>query len=237
MPLHDWSKTRGWSGVHLLWMGELVRWLKPRLPDGFRAYIGTSPVVAVDDPEGQPDVAVRRTDPTTLGAPQTVAEQDARVDLFQPDREVVLATLEEDKSVYVEYGGRLIAAVELVSPKNKNGATQRTQTTTRFLGYLTNGVNLLFVDPHPNPIAHSLADMIAARLELADEPPLPPPHTVSYRVGAPGAFGGRYFALRRRVLEAGSPLPQMPLALNEHLAVMVDLEATYMRAAADAYLA
>src|SRR3712207_1873498 len=115
MPLHDWGVTKGWSGLHLAWMVEITRHIRPLLPEGYRTYIGTSPVVAADDPEGEPDVSVRRTAPLPHSPPAGVLELD-QDDPFQPDREVALAaTLEEDKSLYVEWGGRLVAAVELVS--------------------------------------------------------------------------------------------------------------------------
>ena len=43
MPLHDWTDRGGWEGVHHLWITELLRWVKPRLPAGYRAYIGSAP--------------------------------------------------------------------------------------------------------------------------------------------------------------------------------------------------
>jgi hypothetical protein len=234
MPLHDWNKTKGWSGVHLLWMAELLRWIKPRLPEGYRAYVGTSPVVAVEDPGGEPDVSVRRTDPVP---PVSVLEGNEQ-DPFQPDRVVALAaTLEEDKSLYVEWGGRLIAAIELVSYGNKDRAERKAKYLTRYLGYLTNGVHLLLADLHPRPPGYSFADEIAARLEVPDEPPLPPPFVISYRVNLGGAFGGGGLDLRRQRLTVGQPLPTVPLSLAFPAVVPIDLEATYMRAAADAYLA
>src|SRR6202035_2368587 len=45
MPLHDWTDRPGWDGVHLLWLTELLRWIKPQLPQGYRAYIGSAPTV------------------------------------------------------------------------------------------------------------------------------------------------------------------------------------------------
>ncbi len=47
MPLHDWTDRAGWEGVHHLWITELLRWIKPRLPAGYRAYIGAAPMLAV----------------------------------------------------------------------------------------------------------------------------------------------------------------------------------------------
>ena len=43
MALHDWSDRPGWEGMHHLWITELLRWVKPRLPVGYRAYIGSAP--------------------------------------------------------------------------------------------------------------------------------------------------------------------------------------------------
>jgi hypothetical protein len=40
MPLHDWKDERGWDGVHLLWLAQMLDWIQPRLPSGFRAYVG-----------------------------------------------------------------------------------------------------------------------------------------------------------------------------------------------------
>ena len=59
MPLHDWSDSAGWEGMHHLWIAELLRWIKPRLPIGYRAYIGSSPLLAVGAPVERPDVGVR----------------------------------------------------------------------------------------------------------------------------------------------------------------------------------
>jgi hypothetical protein len=233
MPLHDWSKFNGWSGMHLLWMNQLIDDIQPKLPAGFRAYLGTSPIVSVEDPEGEPDVSVHRTDPEQIGEPSSGDGADP----FQPDREVVLATLERPEvCLLVEYGGRLIAAVELVSPGNRDGDKRRKKAVGRYLGYLSHRVHLLLVDVHPRQQRPSLADLIAAGLELPDEPPLPSPSAVSYRVGDYERGEGSWFAIRRRPLVVGQPLPDMPLALNHHLAVKLDLDGTYSRAARRAYL-
>ena len=57
MPLHDWTAVSGWDGVHQVWIVELLYWLKPRLPAGYRAYIGTTPTFAIGAPaEDRPPV-------------------------------------------------------------------------------------------------------------------------------------------------------------------------------------
>ena len=105
------------------------------------------------------------------------------------------------------------------------------------MGYLIEGAHLLLVDVHPRPAGFSFADRIAAELQLANQPSLSPPMAVSYRVGEPAATGGRLLAIWRRPISIGGPLPGLPLPLEVDLEVPVDLEATYARAAADAYLA
>jgi len=68
------------------------------------------------------------------------------------------------------------------------------------------------------------------------QPPCPAPFAVSYRVGEPAPGGGRFLALWRRPLTVGAPLPSVRLPLSLREEAEVDLEQTYHRAAAAAYL-
>src|SRR5690349_2541044 len=111
MPLHDWTDRDGWEGFHHLWMAELVRWLRHRLPAPYRVFIGSSPVVSIGDLPVKPDVAVADGG---AGNPTPPATDSPR----EPDYEAAVATLEDETSVQVERAGRLVAAVELVSPRN-----------------------------------------------------------------------------------------------------------------------
>ncbi len=230
MPLHDWTKLRGWSGLHIYWMVNICDDIKSKLPPGFRAYLGSSPIVAIDDPPGQPDVSVRQTNGGTHGILET-----GEADPFQPDWEGQVATIEAETSVYIERNGRLIAAVELISPGNKDGTEKKSNYTARYLGYLTNGVHLLFVDLHPRPLAFSFADEIAKRLDLPDQPALRAPYAVSYRVNA-DASSETTMAVRRFALSVGDALPLAPLAIGFPDVVLVDLESTYHKAATAAYV-
>src|SRR4051794_11116158 len=85
MPLHDWSDRPGWEGMHHLWITELLRWVKPRLPDGFRAYIGSAPLLAVGAPVERPDGGGRPWPPAEEPGP-AVGEADAAS--AEPDEEV-----------------------------------------------------------------------------------------------------------------------------------------------------
>jgi hypothetical protein len=154
---------------------------------------------------------------------------------MEPEIEVAVLTLDPGTSLFVEKQGHLISAIELISPRNKDRVSSRETYQARHLSYLHEAVNFLLVDVHRRPIGFSFADRIAAELSI-DRAPLPPPFAVSFRVGEPAATGGRFLALWPRALRPGSPLPTLPLALDVHSAVYVDLERTYSAAAADAYL-
>jgi hypothetical protein len=233
MPLHDWAETTGWEGIYLFWMTELARHLRGRLPSGFRPYLGPGPAVAVGSPPGRPDVSVRSHSVEGQPAPaETLPTESAPQD--EPDLELAVMALET--LPYVERAGRMVAAVELVSPLNKDRPEARSNYMNRYAGYLVGGIHLLLVDVHPRPRRFSFADGIARMLGVPNQPALPPPMAVSYRVGEPAATGGRFLAIWRRNLMVGAALPAMRLPLDVDLAVEVELEATYMRAAADAYL-
>jgi hypothetical protein len=234
MPLHDWTDRPGWDGVHHLWITELLRWIKPRLPAGYRAYIGTAPTVAIGAPAERPDVHVRQW---TEEQPPPSNPPSANSPLSEePDEEIAVAAIDPSTALYVETQGRLVAAVELVSPRNKDRLVARTTYLGRYVGYLLEGVHLLLVDVHRRPLDFSFADHIAIELHMT-QPALPPPMAVSYRVGGPAATGGRILGIWRRPLTVGAALPVLVLPLTVEVGVSVDLEQTYSRAAADAYLA
>ena len=152
--------------------------------------------------------------------------------LFRSGR---VATIEADVSVYIERNGRLIAAVELVSPGNEDGTEKRSTYTSRYLGYLTNGVHLLFGDLHPRPYAFSFADEIAKRLQLPKQPALHAPYAISYRVHSDPSAEAT-LAVHHFPLKLGDALPMAPLALGFPDVVQVDLDGTYSKAADSAYV-
>jgi hypothetical protein len=149
--------------------------------------------------------------------------------------ELAVATLDPGTALLVEQLGRLVAAVELVSPRNKDRPAAREAYLARYLGYLMESVHLLLVDVHRRPVGFSFPDRIAAELSLG-QGPLPTPSAVSYRVGEPAPEGGRFLGIWRRSLSSGATLPTLPLPLSIDSYVEVDLEKTYWAAAVDAYL-
>jgi hypothetical protein len=234
MPLHDWSDRPGWEGMHHLWITELLRWVKPRLPVGYRAYIGSARLLAVGAPVDRPDVGVRSWSPTEATRLPGPAVAETSTDSTEPDEEIAVATLDPETTVYVERQGRLIAAVELISPRNKDRPIARSAYLARYLGYLLEGAHLVLIDVHRLPVGFSFADHIATELHL-QQPSVLPPMAVSYRVGEPAATGGRLLAIWRRPMTVGDTLPPIPLPLTSEQEVTLDLDQTYARAAEDAY--
>lgn len=225
MPLHDWQTTRRWDGLRSFWLGHIARDLRTRLPPGYRALLDVAVMLAGDDFSFS-DVAAT--------PPPSVAES---VPAFgEPDAELVARWLDEELIVTITSGSRLVTAIELVSPRNKDRPSSRERYARTYAGYLEAGVHLLVVDVHPWPTEFSFGRAIAEALGGA-LPSIPAPGAVTYRVGEPVPQGGRLVAVWNRPLVVGEPLPTMPVPLTVHESVPLDLEATYMLAASDTYLA
>lgn len=233
MPLHDWTDERGWDSVHPVWLTYLLEHVQEQLPEGYKAFLGGVPSLTVDSGHGRPDVSVRGWEP--VPGVDTAGGTGG----LDPDLEAsVSVLLAPERAVHVDLHGRLIAALELVSPRNKDRAGAKETYAGRYLGYLRLGVHLLLVDVLPRPRGYSFSDAVTAGLGL-DLPPLPPPFAAAYRVGEAVPVGddaGSLLGVWRRPLRAGDPLPTLPLPLDVHRSVPIDLEQTYTRAARRAYL-
>jgi Protein of unknown function (DUF4058) len=228
MPLHDWSKLLEWSGVHQLWIGELFRDIKKKLPPGYRAGLATIPSMTIGGPSTHPDVSVRENpNPLSNAATEMAADDDSEFDAA-----VTLLALEPSAQVRVFHGGDLAAVVELISPRNKDCASAQKTTVDRLVGYMALGVNVLFVDVHALPRNFSVADEIALALDY-EQPPCPSPNAVAYRVGNADDGRGRSLATRKIPLVINQPLPSIPLPLSQTKHVSVDLETTYNTATSD----
>lgn len=226
MPLHDWTDRPGWEGMHAFWTTEIVRDLRGSLPPGYRAVIGSNPLVTIDAEQVKPDVAVTEGPARPPAHPAAVPPE--------PEVEVEIGILEEDLTVQVERNGRLVAVVELVSPRNKDRPSARSYYGGRYTNYLRAGAHLLLVDVHRRPVGFGFSQLLAVALSEA-LPARPAPVAVSYRVGPGLPFHGRTVAVWSGPLAVGEPLPPMTLAVTTGVFVTVDLENTYMRAARDNY--
>jgi hypothetical protein len=234
MPLHDWTDDRGWDSVHQLWITSLLYWLQERLPVGYRAYLGSVPGLTIAAEPGRPDLSVRTwPSPDPQGGATPAA---ALLEGPEPDFHAVsLLGPELQSAVHIFHQGRLVAAVELVSPRNKDRPSSREFYRNRYLGYLWSGVHLLLVDVHRRPMGFSFVEAIAAEMQCAFPAGLPP-HAVSWNVGGRTPEGGRFLDGWYRPLVVGEALPTLPLTLATERRLQIDLERTYAEAARRAYL-
>jgi hypothetical protein len=126
---------------------------------------------------------------------------------------------------------RLAAAVELVSPRNKDRARAREAFAAKCADYLRRGCGLVVVDAVTTRRTDLHADLLAlldAEPTSADSSAL---SAVSYRSLGREAEGR--LEAWPSVLELGQPLPTIPLWLSGEFAVPLDLEASHAAACAD----
>src|SRR6266851_4150731 len=164
------------------------------------------------------------------------APSDALVAVPDPDfKTVALLHPEPRAAVHVFRQGQLVAAVELVSPRNKDRPSSREFYRNRYLSYLWSGVHLMLVDVHRRPLGFSFVEAMAAEVECQFPVGLPP-HVVSWNAGGPTPEGGQFLDGWYRALAVGEPLPTLPLALTAERSLLIDLERTYSEATRRAYL-
>ena len=220
-PLHERTDRDNFDGFHTHWMTGIAGLLRRTTPP-YQVPLGSGPRMAVGGSRHRPNVGVANgAHPHPPSAGGAVRE---------PDDEVTVATLEDEPTVQVERDGRMVAAIELISPRNTHRPDTRDYDTPRHLSCPHHDVRLLQVDVHRRPLAFSFPQRFAT--ELGTELPAPPaPCAVAYRVGEPLDGVGRLLAVWADPLTAGRPLPTMSLPLTAHLAAPVELKGTYSRSA------
>jgi hypothetical protein len=124
-------------------------------------------------------------------------------------------------------GRQLVAAVELVSPANKDRAENRRAFVTKCAALLQQGVCVSIVDlvttRHFNLYTELLA--LIGRTDPAFSPDPPSVYAVTCRARKVGQKPK--LEIWAHGLAVGRPLPTLPLWLTEDLAVSLDLEASY----------
>lgn len=228
MPLLDHfhpplSERRSWEGFHGLWAAALVEKLNGEVlgEDYFadmQVHVGSQVEVDVAtlterDSAGQGGAATmaRTWSPTATSlVPPT---------LFPDDIEVqVLSTVA---------GPTLVAAIELVSPGNKDRPEVWRAFAAKCVGYLTRGIGLIVVDIVTNRSANLHNEIVAllkdeTRYQMTTSSPA---YVTAYRPKRTPA--GDQIEIWTHGLTIGDELPVLPLSLRNAKTVPVDLEATY----------
>jgi hypothetical protein len=141
--------------------------------------------------------------------------------------------LAEVQVYYDEGSPQLAAAVELVSPRNKDRPEARLVFTVKCLGYLHAGSNLVVIDVVTSRRANFHAEILHL-LELNGPAAWQSPsnlYAVAYRAAA--VEKGRQLQAWPAALGIGDPLPTLPLWLGMDICVPLDLETTYRMTCTD----
>jgi hypothetical protein len=205
---------------------QLARVLPPEFTAEPRAHLGSYfeiDVCAYEEDEKDP---VAGTSPSESGGVATTT-------WAPPEPTLVVETdLSEQYAyevlVYDQSRGRkLVAAVEIVSPANKDRPENRQAFVTKCAALLQQRVCVSLVDLVTTRQFNLYADLMKSigYKDTAFGPKPPPIYAVTVR--------GRKVAQRPRLevwaypLEVGRPLPKLPLWLDDDLGVWLDLEASY----------
>jgi hypothetical protein len=129
-----------------------------------------------------------------------------------------------------EGGATLVAAIELVSPSNKDRATHRQAFAIKCASYLCQGVSLVVIDIVTSRQAnlHNEVMRVLGHGEAFALPADASLYAVAYRPVVRGE--AEQVEAWPATLALGQPLPVLPLALNAELCLPLDLEATYTAA-------
>jgi hypothetical protein len=127
-------------------------------------------------------------------------------------------------------GPVLVAAIELVSPGNKDRDEARWAFAAKCAAYLQRGIGLMIVDIVTSRHAN-LHDELVALLGHTDGFAFPTPAPLYATAYRPAHRQERNeIDLWRESLALGAPLPMLPLAVRGLGCVPIDLEGTYMEA-------
>lgn len=236
MPLLDHfhppvSQRRSWEGFHSLWAAALVETLnRDVLADEYFAdlqvHIGSQVEVDVATLEESGGPGMQRGGES--GATATIAAwAPPAATLVMP---VVFPDEIEIQVFSTSAGPTLVAAIELVSPGNKDRPETRRAFAAKCVAYLTRGIGLVVVDIVTNRLAN-LHNEIVGLLGQGEQFLLSPDQTtyaVAYR--AARHADGDQIEVWPAMLAVGEPLPILPLALLNANSVPVDFEETYSQA-------
>jgi hypothetical protein len=235
MPLRDHfrppvEKKHSWDELHGMWPAMIVQHLFPILPKGYVAapgvHLGKAFEIDVstyeaDEPahEEQPSQGNGGVAVAAWAPPQPTLTLET--ELSDPD--------EYEVRVYdAKHGRRLVAAIEIVSPSNKDRPESRRAFVAKAAALLQQDVCVSLVDL----VTIRQFNLYGDLLELfgGSDPALGAEPPALYAV----TIRGRKRVRRRLMLDTwfnpltlGRPLPTLPIWLDVDLGVTLDLEASY----------
>ncbi|MFO0958768.1 MAG: DUF4058 family protein [Isosphaeraceae bacterium] len=235
MPFRDHfrppvSTRSSWEGFHGGWPMVIVQKLRPHLPDGYiaepRVRLGTFMEIDVGALETDAALEFRSSESMGNGGGSSTS--------WAGERPVV--AIETDPPEEYEYEvrvfdlhreRRLVAAIELVSPANKDRAPSREAFVAKCASLLRGGVAVSIVDL----VAIRRFNLYAQLMEFIGHPdPTMTPHDPpTYAASCRWPTRGTRARLEAwsHTLVVGKPMPTLPLWLDDELSIPLDLEASY----------
>lgn len=218
------EKSRDWHGFLHMWTSMLAVDLNRRLPDGWFA----SPNVQF---QIEVDVATMDSRDDATGWAGHVEETGTSSEVWTPPAPTAVLDVPGwsdvvSVEVYAPLGSRnLAAAIEIVSPSNKDRPDSREAFVAKCERYLQTGVGLIIVDV----VTERHADLHGLLLERFDPEQSTPNHGLfacSYQTRKNGDV--LRMQMWHHPLSLGSDLPVLPLHLLDGPTMPVDLDATYI---------
>jgi hypothetical protein len=235
MPLRDHFRPpldtiRSWEELHGGWPMMLVAALSKKLPPGYvagpRVHLGA--YFEIDVASYEEDVA------KPFASQGSAQEGGVAAAVWAPPQPTLAVTTElpeQDEYEVRVYDAkrhhRLVAAVEIVSPANKDRPASRRVFVAKCAALLQKHVSVAIVDVVTTRQFNLYADL----LELIGEsdPSLAPEPPPLYAAASRWWRDGDVPRLETWAhgLAVGQPLPTLPLWLADNLAVPLELEASY----------
>jgi len=208
-----------WATFHSNWTTRLADQITTSLPDGFSAEETSHPSGGVEI-----DVATYSEGITDdpLRSEWQPPEPDHSCDITYPAAHEV--------KIYRTAGGRtLVAAIELISPSNKDRPAERLAFATKCAGFLYSGIGLIVIDVVTERNANLHNEIV--RVMKADTQLLLPETGLYAAAYRPVVRDGQAsLEVWTQTILLGDALPTMPLRLVGDLFVPVDFEAAYQEA-------
>ena len=217
MPLLDHfhpplSVRRHWHAFHNAWATTIAGDLNARLPEGYFAEPNVQFGIEIDVAAFEEAGSSRIGSATTWTPPGPALTIPFSI---VTDRVEVL--------VFESVGGPILAAaIELVSPANKDRPAHREAFVSKCETYLGEGLGVILVDVVTGR-GGNLHGELMARLLAADQGIVGDLDSSAYRPGPSG------LDIWREPLALGGVLPVLPLWLKGGPCLPVDLEATFER--------
>jgi hypothetical protein len=235
MPLLDHFNPplteRRWESFYSSWATRLAdalteHWLPSNYIAEEHAHMGPSIEIDVG-------AFVRQTPATSDEGSGVVATVGPKVGV-PPAADGVLPSVFPDtfevRVLSMDTGPKLVAAIELISPGNKDRPAERTAFATKCASYLYQGISIIIVDIVTNRRAN-LHNEILRIMETSDVLQLPPEQNLLAVAYQPlRRSTGDAIDVWRFPLALGQALPTLPLGLRADLIIPVDFEATYAEA-------